>query len=292
MGAEGGSWGRWARRFGVLGPCIVPPPQSSLFFLCITSSCLPADVENFLCSPLPPFSGQPGCHGNCILLGLGVERAGSRGEEMVTLDSGLCLSPCFCFCISSCILAPPQPPRGPWHPGFLSAFLLSIFLPWFSVSTSCVSHTHRCLSTFSWISIPPAPTPARSGLATIPSTARPGPHLPQNLREAWPGHAHLPTRQQELESRSSQPQRPPCNDPPPAPMEGVPARSPSSNLPPASLIILLFTLTSHLLPSPPPARTPPYILTPMLIPPLLPPPTAKEKPARPGEAPSAPHPRP
>ena len=50
-----------------------PPPQSSLFFLCITSSCLPADVENFLCSPLPPFSGQPGCHGNCILLGLGVE---------------------------------------------------------------------------------------------------------------------------------------------------------------------------------------------------------------------------
>lgn len=88
----------------------MPPPQSSLFFLCITSSCLPADVENFLCSPLPPFSGQPGCHGNCILLGLGVERVGSRGEEMVMLDSGLCLSPCFCFCISS-----PHPCPTPSH---------------------------------------------------------------------------------------------------------------------------------------------------------------------------------
>lgn len=72
-----------------------------------------------------------------------------------------------------------------------------------SVSPSRLSLSHHCLSTFSWLSIPPAPTPASSGLATILSPARPGPHLPQSPREAWPVHAHLPTRQQEQEVHSS-----------------------------------------------------------------------------------------
>ena len=84
-------------------------------------------------------------------------------------------------------------------------------------------------------------------------------------------------------SLSDHPQRPP------APTEGVHSRSRSPNLPPASLLILLVTLTSHLLSSLPPATMPAYILTPMPAP-LSPPPMAKEELVRPGEAPSDPPP--
>ena len=56
----------------------------------------------------------------------------------------------------------------------------------------------------------------------------------------------------------SDPPSPPPRNPLPAPMEGVHSRRLSTNLPPASLLILLFTLTSHLLSSPPPATMPLY----------------------------------
>lgn len=64
------------------------------------------------------------------------------------LDSGgsVCL---LRFCIPVPILAPPQqqPPPVPWHPGFLSVFLLSISSLG-SVSPSRLSLSHHCLSTF------------------------------------------------------------------------------------------------------------------------------------------------
>lgn len=164
-----------------------PPPQSSLFFLCITSSCLPADVENFLCSPLPPFSGQPGCHGNCILLGLGVERVGSRGEEMVMLDSGLCLSPCFCFCISSPHPCPTPATTSALAPGVLvnvppqrfPPLVLCLHLVCLSLSSLSLHllldlHPSSSYSCFLW-----------AGYHSVPSQARPSSPAKSEGGLAW-----------------------------------------------------------------------------------------------------------
>ena len=203
MGAEGGSWGRWARWFEVLGPCAVrrpPPPHLAYSF---SASHPPIFLLMWKISsavPCPPFwparlswklhpgwvGGREGCEQG-------------RGDG----DAGLCLSSCFCSCISS-----PHPcPKSSHHRCLgtrvscqrSSSALSSLG----SLSPSRVSLCPIALSTFSWISIPPAPTPASSGLATILSPARLGPHLLQSPREAWPGHAHLSTRQQELELHSS-----------------------------------------------------------------------------------------
>lgn len=93
--------------------------------LCLLPPFLPTDVNNFLCRPPVPLSGWPGCHGNGILLGLGVERAGSGGEEMMrgTWGSACPLVPAFAvptlaaapLCLGTCVAW--QPPSAMSSPG-------------------------------------------------------------------------------------------------------------------------------------------------------------------------------
>ena len=113
-------------------------------------------------------AGRPGCHGNCILLGLGVERVGSRGEEMVTLDSGLCLSPCFCISsphpcptpATTSALAPRflvnVPPQH-FPPLVLCLHLVSLSLPSLSLHLFLALHpssSHSCLLWAGYHSVP------------------------------------------------------------------------------------------------------------------------------------------
>lgn len=182
-GVGGATWGQdenpgrqWARYFGVPGPCVAPPPPPCIqpipslhhiLFLLMwkISSAVP-------CPPFWPARLSWKLHPACV----GVDRVGSKREEMVTGDSGLCLSPCSCVSNPYPAAAPrPRPPPPP--PRALAPVFVSIPPPVFSslgsVSISDLSHSHRCLSTFSRISIPPAAALASSGLAAILSPARP-----------------------------------------------------------------------------------------------------------------------
>lgn len=189
-------WGSRALCGAPPPPCIQPIPSlHHILFLLMwkISSAVP-------CPPFWPARLSWKLHPACV----GVDRVGSKREEMVTGDSGLCLSPCSCVSNPYPAAAPrprPPPPHPvPWHP-CLSAFLLQCFPP-LVLSPSQISLTPIAVS-------PPFPAspslqlPPLPPLGWLPFCLQPGPHLPQGPREAWPGHDPLPTRLQELEFGSS-----------------------------------------------------------------------------------------